>query len=83
MTSNTTSLRQPLDQGTIRTVKVYYRTQLIRQMAIAIDNGVKPDDFARSICALKALNILKRAFFLLTQSSIYVCFRKQVLSYMF
>ena len=39
MLSNTTLLIQPLDQGIIGTVKVYYRTQLIRQMVIAIDNG--------------------------------------------
>ena len=61
MPSNTTSLL--LDQGIIRTLKVYYGTQPIRQMVIAIDNGVKPDDFARSISVLKALYMLKRAFF--------------------
>ena len=55
MPTNTTSLIQRLDQGIIRSVKVYYRTQLIRQMVIAIDNGVKPDDFARFISVLKTL----------------------------
>ena len=76
MPCNITSLIPPPDQGIIRTVKVYYRTQLIRQMVIAMDNGVKPDHFARSICVLKALYMLKRAFFLLTPSIIYKCFRK-------
>ena len=76
MPSNTTSLIQLLDQGIIRTVKVYYRTQLIRQMVIAIDNGAKPDDFARSISVLKAIYMLKRAFVLVTPSTIYKCFRK-------
>ena len=76
MPSNTISLTQPPDQGNIRTVKVYYRTQLIRQMVIAIDNGVKLDDFARSVCILKALYLLTRAFFLLSPSTIYNCFRK-------
>ena len=76
MPSNSISLIQSLDQGFIRTVKVYLRTQFIRQMAIAIDNCVKPDDFARSISVLKALYMSKRAFFLLTPSTIYNCFRK-------
>ena len=76
MPSNTNSLIQPLRLGIIRTVKVYNRTQLVRQMVIAIDNGVEPDDFARSISVLKALYMLKRAFFLLTPSAIYNCFRK-------
>ena len=76
MPSNTTSLIQLLDQGFIRTVKIYYRTQLIRQMVIAIDNGVKLDDFVRSISVLKAVYMLKRAFFLVTPSTIYNCFRK-------
>ena len=45
-------------------------------MVIAINNGVKLDDFARSISVLKALYMLKRAFFLLTPSTIFNCFRK-------
>ena len=42
-------------------------------MVIAIDNSVKPDNFGRTTCVLKALYMLKRAFFLLTQSTIYNC----------
>ena len=76
MPSNTASLIQPLDHGIIRTVEIYYRTQLFRQMVIAFDNGVKPDNFARSTSVLKALYMLKRAFFLLTPSTIYNCFGK-------
>ena len=76
MLSNTTSPIELLDQGIIRTVKVYYRTQLIRQMVIAMKNGVKPDDFARSISVLKALYMLKRAFFFFSPSTIYNCFTK-------
>ena len=45
-------------------------------MVIAIDNGVEPDDIARSISVLKAIYMLKRAFFLLTPSTSYNCFRK-------
>ena len=45
-------------------------------MVIAIDDSVKPDDFARSISVLKALYMLKRVFFLVTPSTIYNCFRK-------
>ena len=49
MPPNTASIIQPLDQGLIRNIKVYYRTQLMRQMVISLDAGVKPDDFAKSI----------------------------------
>ena len=71
MPSNTTSLLQPMDQGIIRTVKVYYRTQLIRQMVIAINKGVKPDDFSQIHFCIEGF---------------YICIiasEKQVLSYMF
>ena len=74
--SNTTSLIQPLDKGIIQRVKVYYRTQLIRHMVIDIDTGVKPDIFVRSISVLKVLYMVKRAFCLLTPSTIYNCFSK-------
>ena len=83
MPSNTTSLIQPLDQGIIRTVKVYYRTQLIRQVVIAINNGVKPDDFVISISVLKALYMLKRAFFCSPHLPFVIASEKPALSYMF
>ena len=81
MLSNTTSLIQPLDQGIIWTVMVYYKTEFIRQMVIAIDNGVKPDDFALSISVLKDLYMLKRAF--LAHLPFLFASEEQILSYMF
>ena len=83
MPSNTTSLIQPLDPGFIRTVKVYYRSQLIGQMVIAIDDGVKLDAFARSVFVLKALYMLKHEFFCLAHLPFVFASEKQVLSCMF
>ena len=50
---NTPSLIQPLDQSIIRTNEVYFGTQLITKMVIAIHNGVGPVVFARSISISK------------------------------
>ena len=60
---NTKSLIQPLDQDIIRTTKVYYRTQPIRHMVIAIDNGVGPVAFAKSIKILKAFSCKRGIIF--------------------
>ena len=76
MPPNTTSIIQPLDQGIIRNIKVYYRTQLMRQMVFSLDAGVKPDDFAKSITISKALYMLKRSVFLMKPSTISNCFSK-------
>jgi hypothetical protein len=76
MPPNTTSLIQPLDQGIIRTVKVHYRTQVMRRMLQAVDNGTSIIDYAKSIDILKALHMLKRAWFLVSPTTIQNCFRK-------
>ena len=76
MPPNTTSIIQPLDQGIIRNIKVYYRTQLMRQMVISLDAGVKPDDFAESITISKALYMLKHSVFLVKPSTNSNCFSK-------
>jgi hypothetical protein len=76
MPPNTTSLIQPLDQGIIRTVKVHYRTQVMRRMLQAVDNGTSIIDYAKSIDILKALHMLKRAWFLVSPTTIKNCFRK-------
>ena len=73
MPPNTTSIIQPLDQGIIRNIKVFYRTQLMREMVISLDAGVKPYDFAKSIIS-KALYMLKRSVFLVKPSTVSNCF---------
>lgn len=76
MPPNTTSLIQPLDQGIIRATKAHYRTQIMRKMLQAIETGASMSDFAKSIDFLKALHMLKRAWFLVSPTTIRNCFRK-------
>jgi hypothetical protein len=76
MPPNTTSLIQPLDQGIIRTAKVHYRTQVMRKMLQAVNDGTSIIDYAKSIDILKALHMLKRAWFLVSPTTIKNCFRK-------
>ena len=58
---NTTSLIQPLDQGIIHTMKVHYRTQVMRKMLQVIEEGCSIIDYAKSIDVLVALHMLKQA----------------------
>lgn len=76
MPPNTTSLIQPLDQGIIRATKAHYRTQIMRKLINAIDNGSSLANYAKSIDLLKSLHMLKRAWFLVSPSTIENCFRK-------
>jgi len=73
---NTTSLIQPLDQGIIRTMKVHYRTQVMRKMLQAIEEGCSIIDYAKSIDVLVALHMLKQAWLLVSPATIRNCFRK-------
>ena len=73
---NVTSVLQPLDQGIIRSVKSQYRGQLLRQMVIYLDQNNSVEQFAKGIDLLKALFMLRRAFFLLTPQTIQNCFIK-------
>lgn len=76
MPPNTTSLIQPLDQGIIRTAKVHYRTQVMRKMLRALDEGISTVEYSKSIDILKAMHMLKRAWFLVSSSTVENCFRK-------
>ena len=75
---NTTSLIQPADQGIIKTLKSYYRQNILRRMLTFIDDN--PDksinDFAQTIDVLQALYLVKRAWFLVKPESISNIFRK-------
>ena len=57
MPPNTTSLIQPLDQGIIRSLKAYYRKELVRMQIAAIDATppVPLSEAAKQITVLKAV----------------------------
>ena len=56
---NVTSIIQTLDQGIIRALKAHYRTNLIRQLVLAIDNGENLESYANSVTVLKAIPLIK------------------------
>lgn len=76
MPPNTTSLIQPLDQGIIRNFKVHYRSSLIRKQLLALEAGMSLEQFSKSVNILQALQIIKRAWWLVTPTVINNCFRK-------
>ena len=73
---NVTTLLQPLDQGIIQSAKAHYRTQLIRQLVITVENNGTFDQFAKNMDILTAIFMIKRAFFLVTSQTITNCFKK-------
>uniref|UniRef100_A0A914XU35 HTH CENPB-type domain-containing protein n=1 Tax=Plectus sambesii TaxID=2011161 RepID=A0A914XU35_9BILA len=73
---NTTCLIQPLDQGIIHNLKVFYRQQLLQKQLIAIDKGESLGGFSKSITVLQALHMLKQALLLVKPEFIQNCFRK-------
>jgi transposase len=52
---NTTSCLQPLDQGIIRTFKVYYRKNLIRHVLSRIDDTMTASDICKCVHVLHAV----------------------------
>lgn len=74
--ANTTSIIQPLDQGVIRSFKSHYRHQIIRRQLLAIERGQTLQQFGKSIDVLDALQMSKRAWSLVTPTTIQNCFRK-------
>ena len=79
MPPNTTSLIQPLDQGIIRSFKVYYRRELVRMQIVAIDatSPVPLSEVAKQITVLKAMHMMKRVLLLVKPSKIQNCFFKR------
>ena len=59
---NITTLLRPLNQGIIQFAKAHYRTQLIRQLVITVDNNGTVDHFANKAEILTAILMIKRAF---------------------
>ena len=73
---NITTLLRPLNQGNIQFAKAHYRTQLIRQLVITVDNNGTVDHFANEAEFLTAIFMIKRAFFLVTPQTKTNCFKK-------
>ena len=71
---NTTSEIQPCDQGIIKTMKTYYRKSMVKSLIRAINNGSAMSDF--KITLLDSLEMVRKAWDLVTPTSISNCFRK-------
>ena len=67
---NTTSETQPMDQGIIQNLKVYYRKQVILRQLKAIE---KKTDL--QITVLDALRMLQNALEKVTETTIQNCFK--------
>jgi hypothetical protein len=74
--ANTTACLQPLDQGIIRSFKVYYRKFLLRRLLSLIEGSNKIDELIKGISSLDALYWIKDAWDLISKETIHNCFRK-------
>ena len=74
---NTTSKTQPMDQGVIRTLKAYYRTQLVQRALREIDIQSNSSTIQMPrISILDAMLMLKVAWRQVKESTITACFCK-------
>ena len=75
---NTTCVIQPLDQGIIKTMKTYYRKQLLSNLIAKLENdSEKPlTEFIKTVTVLDALHFLKAAWQKVTPVCVQNCFRK-------
>jgi hypothetical protein len=71
---NTTSELQPCNQGIIKTLKSYYRKDMVRRLIRAINDGLTVNNF--KITLLEALQIIKKAWDPVTSTCIANCFHK-------
>ncbi|GBN62582.1 Tigger transposable element-derived protein 6 [Araneus ventricosus] len=69
---NTTSKLQPLDQGIIRSFKVFYRKELVKKVVDSIDKNQKMKPFNMLDC----MRMADRAWMNVTQKTIKNCFEK-------
>ena len=70
---NTTSCLQPMDQGIIQNLKVFYRRQVVERILQSIDDG-KPAD-SKVINVLDAIRMLHNAWHQVTAETIANCFK--------
>lgn len=73
---NTTSLIQPLDQGIIRCVKVYYRKELCRRQLASLERQGSLENFMKQFTLLRAMHLLKHSWWLVQPETITNCFGK-------
>lgn len=73
---NTPSLIQPLDQGIIRSFKSEYRTCILRRQLLHLDSGQTLKDFSKKINLLEALKMIKRAWWMVSPTTIQNSFKK-------
>ncbi len=77
--ANTTSLIQPLDQGIIRTLKVYYRTEMRQWVLEQIECNVQDKsvtELNKKTDLLSALHLLKHSWDSATKLTVCNCFKK-------
>jgi hypothetical protein len=75
--ANSTSRYQPLDQGIIQSFKAYYQRQWLSYMLKAFDNNQNPMDTMNLHLAIRW--IVRSWNNLVTNTTIYNCFRKSTL----
>ena len=74
---NSTSIFQPLDQGIIQNLKIYYRKQWLQYIIQSIDNGVNP---FTTVTLYETLHWCLDAWILqVSNNTIYRCFRKSTI----
>ena len=69
---NTTSEIQPCDQGIIKTMKTYYRKNMVQSLIRAINNGSTTSE--SKLTLLDSLEMLRRAWESVTPTAISNCF---------
>ncbi|KAK3098872.1 hypothetical protein FSP39_023876 [Pinctada imbricata] len=73
---NTTSIIQPCDQGIIRNLKFYYRSEVIRRIIGNIDNTeMTANELARKLTLLDAVHLLRRAWRCVKESTVTSSYR--------
>lgn len=77
--ANTTSLIQPCDQGIIRTLKAYYRTEMRRRILERLEGELEKksaNEICRETDLLSAIHLLASSWLLVSEDTIRNCFRK-------
>ena len=73
---NTTSKTQPMDQGVIRSLKVFYRHSIIKRYITSIDGGRSPTN----VNMLEAMTLLTVAWECVSPITLVNCFRRAGMS---
>ena len=76
LSSNTTSLKQPMDQGVIRSIKARYLAKVIHKYINVSDSNKE----LPNITILDALIMLEQSWFTLPDTTIINCFTKAGIS---